>query len=125
MQFLLERLSLRPRGPDGREEPFDPVAAAMAQIQRIVATGRQSGGGIGAVPWGMPSTTTISAGSTRELSAYADVLRERIQRHEPRLSEVKVEVERSGDPLSPYVLVVSAVFPNEDEPRDLRIPAPF
>lgn len=124
MQFLFERLSVTPRGLDGLHEPFDETAAILAQIQRIVATGRLVGDGIGAVPWGMASVTTIGATAIGRIDAYARRLADAIALHEPRLREVRVEVERSGQPLMPYSLKVTAIFPGEDEPRDVRVPAP-
>lgn len=125
MQFLFERLSTLPRGLDGRQEPFDQNAAIVAQIQRIAATGRLVGQGIPAVPWGMPSVVTMGANAIGMIDAYAQVLREAIVRHEPRLREVRVETERTSDALSPWRLVVSAVFPNEDQPRNVCVAAPF
>jgi predicted component of type VI protein secretion system len=59
------------------------------------------------------------------IDAYAQALREAIVRHEPRLREVRVEAERATDALSPWRLVVSAVFPNEDQPRNVCVAAPF
>lgn len=124
MQYLFERLSVTPRGLDGLPEPFDETAAILAQIQRIVATGRLVGDGIGAVPWGMASVTTVDANAVGRIDAYARRLADAIARYEPRLSGVEVEVERSAQPLMPYCLKVTATFPGEDEPRNVRVPAP-
>jgi predicted component of type VI protein secretion system len=125
MLFLFERLSVLPRGIDGKAEPFDEEAAVMAQIQRIASTGRLAGDAIPAVPWGMRSATTIGANATLQLDAYAKTLGEAIERHEPRLSSVQVSVEHRDDALSPYGLVVSATFPDEEQPRNVRVAAPF
>lgn len=125
MQFLFERLSILPRGLDGRQEPFDQNAAIVAQIQRIASTGRLVGQDIPAVPWGMPSVVTMGASAIGMIDAYAQALREAIVRHEPRLREVRVETERTSDALSPWRLVVSAVFPDEDQPRNVCVAAPF
>lgn len=125
MLYLFERLSVLPRGLDGKTEPFDEVAAVMAQIQRIASTSRHSGEGIPVVPWGMRPVTTIGAHATVQLDAYAKTLREAIVRHEPRLTSVQVSVEQREHALSPYGLVVSATFPNEQRPRNVRVAAPF
>lgn len=125
MLFLFERLSVLPRGLDGWQEPFDQHAAIMAQIQRIAATGRLVGEGIAAVPWGLPSVVSMGANATVRIDEYARALRDSIVRYEPRLREVKVDVERADDPLSPWRLVVSAVFPEEDQPRNVRVAAPY
>ena len=125
MMYLFERISAPPRGADGKQEPFDEAAAVMAQIQRIASTGRQAGQGIAAVPWGMQAVTTMGANATIQLEAYARTLGEAIERHEPRLSSVHVTVERREDALSPYGLLISATFPDEDQPRNVRVPAPF
>lgn len=123
MQFLFERLSVTPRGLDGRHEPFDEIAAILAQIQRIVASNRLVGEGIGAVPWGMSSITTVGAESVGQVDAYAKRLAAAIAMCEPRLRDVRVDVERGEQPLMPYRLKVTALFPGEDEPRDLHVPA--
>lgn len=125
MQFLFERLSVLPRGLDGRVEPFDEVAAVTAQIQRIASTSRQGGDAIAAVPWGMRSVVTMGSNATVQIEAYAKMLGDAIARYEPRLSSVSVSVERGEDPLSPYGLLVNAVFPDEARPRNVRIAAPY
>lgn len=125
MQFLFERLSTVPRSLDGQVEPFDQNAAIVAQIQRIASTGRLVGQGIPAVPWVMPSVVTMGASAIGRIDAYAQALREAIVRHEPRLRDVRVDTERTADAVSPWRLVVSAVFPNEDQPRNVCVAAPF
>ena len=125
MLFLFERLSVLPRGLDGRTEPFDEAAAVMAQIQRIASTGRHAGDGIAAVPWGMRSVTTMGVGATVQIEAYAKTLGEAIERHEPRLTSVRVTVERGDDPLTPYGLLVNAILPDESQPRNVRVAAPY
>ena len=125
MLFLFERLSVLPRGLDGRTEPFDEAAAVMAQIQRIASTGRHAVDGIAAVPWGMRSVTTMGVGATVQIEAYAKTLGEAIERHEPRLTSVRVTVERGDDPLTPYGLLVNAILPDESQPRNVRVAAPY
>ena len=125
MQFLFERLSVLPRNLDGRSESFDQVAAVIAQIQRIASTARSVGDSVGVVPWGMRSVPTLGASATLQIEAYAKTLGDAIERYEPRLRSVRISVERSEDPLSPYGLLVSAIFPNEDQPRNVRVAAPF
>lgn len=125
MQFLFERLSVLPRSLDGKAEPFDEVAAAVAQIQRIASTARSVGHSVGVVPWGMRAVPTLGASATLQIEAYAKTLGDAIERYEPRLRSVRISVERSEDPLSPYGLLVSAIFPNEDQPRNVRVAAPF
>lgn len=125
MMYLFERISVLPRGADGKEEPFDEAAAVMAQIQRIASTWRHAGQAIAAVPWGMQAVTTIGASATVQLEAYARTLGEAIERHEPRLSSVHVTVERRDDALSPCGVLINATFPDEDQPRNVRVPAPF
>ena len=125
MQFLFERLSVLPRGPDGKSEPFDEVAAVVAQIQRIASTTRSVGDGVGVVPWGMRAVPTLGSNATLQIEAYAKALGEAIARYEPRLTSVRVSVERRDDPLSPYGLLVNAVFPDEDQPRNVRVAVPY
>ncbi len=125
MQYLFERLSVMPRGLDGRAEPFDEVAAVTAQIQRIASTSRQVGDTIAGVPWGMRSVVTMGSSATVQIEAYAKMLKNAIVRYEPRLNSVEVRVERSGDPLGPYGLLVTAVFPDEAQPRNVRVVAPY
>jgi hypothetical protein len=125
MQFLFERLSVLPRSLDGKAEPFDEISAAIAQIQRIASTARSVGDGVGVVPWGMRAVPTIGASATLQIEAYAKTLGDAIARYEPRLTSVQVSVERNDDPLSPYGLLVSAIFPDEDQPRNVRVAAPF
>ncbi len=125
MQFLFERLSVLPRGLDGRTEPFDEVAAVTAQIQRIASTSRQVGEAVAGVPWGMRSVVTMGSDATLQIEAYAKMLGDAIVRYEPRLTSVKVSVERGEDPLSPYGLLVNAVFPDEAQPRNVRVAAPY
>ena len=125
MQFLFERLSVMPRDLDGRVEPFDEVAAVTAQIQRIASTSRHAGDAIASVPWGMRSVVTMGATATLQIEAYAKQLGDAIARHEPRLTSVRVSVERGEDPLSPYALLVNAVFPDEAQPRNVRVAAPY
>ncbi|NOT89652.1 MAG: type VI secretion system baseplate subunit TssE [Lysobacter sp.] len=125
MQFLFERLSVLPRNLDGRSEPFDQVAAVIAQIQRIASTARSVGDSVAVVPWGMRSVPTMGASATLQIEAFAKTLGDAIARYEPRLKSVQVSVERHDDPLSPYGLLVSAIFPDEDQPRNVRVAAPF
>jgi hypothetical protein len=125
MLFILERLSVTPRSPDGSREPLDPIVAAMAQVQRIAATSRRVDDTVAQVPWGMSATTTIGAHASLRIEAYADELRRAIARYEPRLQSLMVDVERTADPLSPSRLLVTAVFPGEEQPRGLRVPAPY
>ena len=125
MQFLFERLSVVPKRVDGKAEPFDEVAAVAAQIQRIASTARSVGRVVGVVPWGMRSVPTIGASATVQIAAYAKTLGEAIERYEPRLKSVRVSVERREDSLSPYGLLVSAIFPDEDQPRNVRVAAPY
>lgn len=125
MQFLFERLNAFPRNLDGKAEPFDPAVAIVAQIQRIASTARNVGDWVGVVPWGMRAVPTIGASATLQLEAYAKTLGEAIARYEPRIRSVRVSVERNDDPLSPYGLLVSAVFPDEDQPRNVRVAAPL
>jgi predicted component of type VI protein secretion system len=125
MQFLFERLSVLPRSLDGKAEPFDEVAAVVAQIQRIASTMRSVGDGVGVVPWGMRAVPTIGANATLQIEAQAKALGDAIARYEPRLTSVRVSVERRDDPLNPYGLLVSAVFPDEDQPRNVRVAAPL
>ena len=125
MLYLLERLSVSPTHGKGPCEPLDPADAAVAQIQRIAAIARRVDDGVAQVPWGLPATVDIGATATVQLEHYAQALAEAIARHEPRLSAVKVEVERAGDALAPYRLRISALFPGEDQPRDVRVPAPY
>lgn len=124
-QFLFERLSVLPRNLDGVAEPFDQVAAIVAQIQRIASTARSVGDSVGVVPWGMRAVPTIGASATLQIEAYAKTLGDAIARYEPRIKSVRVSVERNEDPLSPYGLLVSAVFPDENQPRNVRVAAPF
>lgn len=125
MQFLFERLSVPPRSLDGRVEPFDEVAAVTAQIQRIACTSRHVGDTIAAVPWGMRSVVTMGSNATVRIEAYAKMLGDAIVRCEPRLRSVSVSVERGEDPLSPYGLLVNAIFPDEAQPRNVRVAAPY
>lgn len=125
MLYLFERLSVLPRGADGKAEPFDEAAAVMAQIQRIASTGRHAGQAIAVVPWGMQAVTTIGASATVQLEAYARTLGDAIARHEPRLNSVRVSVERRDDALGPYGLLINATFPDEEQPRNVRVAAPF
>lgn len=125
MQFLFERLSAFPRNLDGKAEPFDQAAAIVAQIQRIASTARSVGDSAGVVPWGMRAVPTMGASATLQFEAYARTLGEAIARYEPRIRSVRVSVERNEDPLSPYGLLVSAMFPDENQPRNVRVAAPF
>lgn len=135
MLYLLERLSVSPRRADGRREPLDPADAAVAQIQRIAAIARRVEDGVAQVPWGLPAPVEMGAAASVRLDVYAQALADAIARHEPRLSAVKVEVERTGadhvgtdqtgGALAPYRLRISALFPGEDQPRDVRVPAPY
>lgn len=125
MLYLFERLSVRPRGGDGKSEAFDETAAVLAQIQRIAATGRRIGDSVATVPWGLPAVTTIGESATVQLQDYARGLAAAIARYEPRLKSVRVLVEPREDALGPYGLLVSACFPGDERPRNVRIAAPF
>ena len=125
MLYLFERISVRARGSDGKAEAFDEADAIVAQIRRIASTGRHAGAAIPAVPWGMQSVTTIGEKATSQLEGYAQKLQAAIVLHEPRLDAVRVSVERRDDALSPYGLVINASFPGEEQPRNVRVAAPF
>jgi predicted component of type VI protein secretion system len=77
------------------------------------------------VPWGMRSVTTMGVDATVQIEAYAKTLGEAIARHEPRLTSVRVTVERGEDPLSPCGLLVNAILPDEVQPRNVRVAAPY
>lgn len=125
MLYLLERISVCPRGGNGKAEPFEEADAILAQVRRIASTGRHAGDGIAAVPWGMQSVTTIGANATNQLASYAQLLGAAIALHEPRLEAVRVTVEPRDDALSPYGLVINAIFPGEEQPRNVRVAAPY
>lgn len=128
--YLFERLSVRPVGNDGRQEAFDETAAIMAQLQRIVATSRHADDNVAAVQWGLRSVVEIGTHASVALERYARQLAEAIARHEPRLKSVHVAVEPEPaenlpeSSLSPYRLVVSAVFPGETQARNVRVALP-
>jgi predicted component of type VI protein secretion system len=124
MPFLLERLSVCPPGADRQPEAFDETAAILAQIQRILAVRRHAGGFVAAVPWGLPSVVETGIGANVQLERYAEELSRAIAHHEPRLREVRVKVEPCDDPLTSHRLSISAVFPNEGQPRDVRVATP-
>lgn len=126
MLYLLERLSVpQPRANGARGDALSPADAAVAQVQRIVATSRRLEDEVAQVPWGMPGATEIGAHDKVRLEAYADALGKAIARHEPRLASVKIEVVRTDDPLGPYRLQLTALFPGEEQPRNLCVPAPY
>ncbi|MBW7901649.1 MAG: GPW/gp25 family protein [Rhodocyclaceae bacterium] len=126
--FLFERLSVRPPGLDGRPEPFDEEAAVLAQVQRLLATARHAGEAIAVVPWGVRSPVEIGHAASVQLEALAQRLAEAIARHEPRLKNVRVTVETDPQPNAPagcpFCLVVSALFPGDEQARDVRLAAP-
>lgn len=124
MPFLLERLSTRPLGLDRRPEAFDEEAAILAQIQRIMSTWRHLGERIARVPWGIQAVVDIGRGDTVQLAHHAAMLAQAIARYEPRLRHVRVKVEANDDPQSLHTLVLTAVFPGEDQPRTLRVAVP-
>ncbi|HEX5127948.1 MAG TPA: GPW/gp25 family protein [Rhodocyclaceae bacterium] len=123
MLYLLERLSVRPRGADGKAEAFDEEAAIVAQIQRIVATWRRNDESIAAVPWGMQSVVEIGQRAKGQLELYAERLRNAIVRYEPRLRGVHVSVESSAEAVDVYYVLISGSFPGEDQPRSIRVQA--
>lgn len=125
MLFLLERLSVPPQRAGGVRDMPSPADAAVAQVQRIVASARRLDDDVAQVPWGMPTATEIGAYANVRLDAYADALGKAIAKHEPRMRSVRVEVVRTGDPLEPYRLQVTAMLPGEDQPRNLSVPAPY
>lgn len=125
MPFLLERLCARPEGLDRKPEAFDETAAILAQLQRIFSTWRRNGEFVPAVPWGMQSVVELGAGALTSLDHYAGKVAEAVARYEPRLRAVQVKVEPRSDSLGPQGLVISAVFPGEEQPRNVRVAAPY
>lgn len=113
MQFLLERLA-QPLSFDGTQQ-FDVRAAIGAQIQRLVSTRTsRSGTDLDLLEFGCQSVVDLGANSKIQLEQYTRRLTRLIVRYEPRLSTPRVQIEASGQALTPFRVVVSGSIGETD-----------
>jgi predicted component of type VI protein secretion system len=114
MQYLFERL-YDPARRTTAGEP-DPRDLVRDQLQRLAWTSaRERDGSANVVPFGMPSVLDVH--SDMSLKRYAQSLQRLIERHEPRLRDVSVALERTEDLLEPYRLAVSGVLAGGQAPE--------
>lgn len=132
MQYLLERL-VTERLPDGRTEPFDLSAAIGAQIQRVLACRpRQQGGNElykeeSLYSFGMPNVTELGRNNSDALKRYRRLLALQIERYEPRLKNVRIEIKPAAHgafPHAPEQLVVIAQLAETDEEQIFSFDVP-
>lgn len=124
MQFLFERLfdPTRARHKDG--SGFDLREAVRDQIQRLVWA-RTSGAGdeaSNAIDFGLPSIVEIGQNNSSQLERYAQRLKRLIEHYEPRLGNVRIELEQMTNPLNPYRLRVEGVLAIDGEQLALQFP---
>ena len=112
MRFLFERLD---------PAPLELKAAVQAQLERIV-TARSYGDDAFAQEFGMPSVVELDASQRSTLAAYATRLARMVARYEPRLAQAQVAIEGDGNPLAPFMLVVSGVLEQGDGPQRFVFP---
>lgn len=110
MPFLLERLAARPLGIDGRREDFDESAAIQAQLQRLFHARNQADGAAALIGWGLPNVVEIGSHDMAALGRYAELARQAILAHEPRLRNVSVAVAPQADALTPVRLQIGATL---------------
>ncbi|MBL8512250.1 MAG: hypothetical protein JNM52_11470 [Betaproteobacteria bacterium] len=132
MQYLLERLVIE-RLPDGRAEPFDISAAIGMQIQRLLACRPQEPGGSSVFKgeslysFGMPSVTELGRNNSDALKRYGRLLALQIERYEPRLKNVRIEIKPAVNgafPHAPARLLVIAQLAETDEEQIFSFDTP-
>ena len=118
--YLLERLDCA-----GGGTPFDLEGAVAAQVARLVAVHEwELPPGLGEeLELGLPSAVDLGRDGARDLGHYADLLARVIRRHEPRLTDVRVELSPSAGLAAPG-LVVIATLAGEQGPRPFHFMLP-
>jgi len=115
MEYLFERLV---DGAGERGAGADLKERVRNQVQRLVCTCSRDGRDepMDFIDFGMPGITEVRHGNLSQLEHYALRLKRLIERYEPRLANVSVELEPSGELLSPYrVAVIGVLAPGGEE----------
>lgn len=121
MPYLFERLSEpAARAPAG----FDVVAAIRCQLMRVLVShpGTVGEGEPHLLEFGLPSVPDIRVDDAPQIDSLRDRVKRLIQHYEPRLTEVQVSVEPTGDALAPYRILVDAKVIKEQGGQRLRFP---
>lgn len=122
MQYLFERLNARVHTrahlPDSGEQMREAV---RSQIQWLVGSRdwRAEQEMRGLLDIALPALPTLGKGGS-QLKRYVERLKQLIQRHEPRLTQVQVELQATGQSLTPFTVVVSGQLAQDDSGQDVR-----
>lgn len=122
MQYLFERLNARVHThahlPDSGEQMREAV---RSQIQWLVGSRdwRAEQEMRGLLDIALPALPTLGKGGS-QLKRYVERLKQLIQRHEPRLTQVQVELQATGQSLTPFTVVVSGQLTQDDSGQDVR-----
>ena len=115
MRYLFERLS-------GENHRLDLKSSVIEQLKRILVP--SPGGNVNDEPnildFGLPSAVEPEYANAEGMTGYARRIERLIRRYEPRLQEVRAEVTRTRDPLSPFHITVTGRLVGDDD--EIRLP---
>lgn len=121
MPYLFERLS----EPEAKaNEPFDVMAAIRCQLMRVLVShpGTVGDGEPHLLDFGLPAVTDVRLDNPRQMAWLRDRVLRLIAHYEPRLTDVQVEIQPTGDALAPYRILVEAKVMREQGGLRLRFP---
>lgn len=119
MRYLFERLSdsLARRPAD-----FDVRQAIQDQLQRLLVShpGTAGDGDPHLLNFGLPALPDIRLDDPIHETRLCDRMAVLIGHYEPRLSDIRVQLEPTGDPLNPQRILVDAILPGAYDGRHMR-----
>ncbi|MFO6419199.1 type VI secretion system baseplate subunit TssE [Hylemonella sp. W303a] len=122
MQYLFERLNAQGHGRARPTESGEQLREAVrSQIQWLVGSRdwRAEQEMRGLLDIALPALPTLGKGGS-QLKRYVERLKQLIQRHEPRLTQVQVELQATGQSLTPFTVVVSGQLAANDADQNVR-----
>jgi len=121
MRYLFERLS---ESLARRPADFDLRQAIQDQLQRLLVShpGTAGDGEPHLLNYGLPAVPDIRLDDAIHVARICDRMATLIAHYEPRLSDVSVQLEPTGDPLNPCRILVDAILPGADGDRHMRFP---
>ena len=123
MKFLFERLT-EPEPGATQTQVFNLLDAIQDNVLRITASLRTPADEEepSVLSFGLPSPVELHKDSAIDQRRCAERLQELITHYEPRLRDVQIAIEKTGNVLQPFRLVVKAKLRGEDKVTDVRFP---
>ncbi len=123
MKFLFERLTQADAGPNTKAD-FDVKRAVRHNIQRLLANrvAFDADAAPSILNCGLPSIVELSRDSQSTLERYAARIRRMLEYYEPRLKNLRVNIETDTTTASPYRVAITATLETADEIEEMYFP---